>query len=555
MGEILQHFLLLFLVTSPLVGMGAVVVVSLRREKPALQEAVVVHALLTAALAALVVLVYRVQPISPETDDETVAAMPLHGGLRWIGDPTEVEEIDKVSDDEGEISLALLPIVRLAWGIDGVGLCYVVLTALVLVPALLVSISSSKAFSEITTATFGLLGCGFGLLGLLVAQDIVWSIVCSGALIGFSALLVGRTGGIERREAMRGMLARLGAGMLAGGLALIGVVYSLSWMQVWGGDASFHPNFVWERVQYDVVGLRYVDPVADEVWQQTAPAIGLFVVFAAGAWLPMFPLHRHWLAWWQQSPRGLQFVWLCVVSNVGLFGLVQFVLPVFGPLETATVWWGGGLGLVGFLYATCVMARQREFIAAVSYGIVAQQGLCFSAFICGERAALWGGVLQIVNVGLSVSLLLWRANVDTEQSAAWWYRVALASLSGVPGTLGFASQVLIVWGLFNSPVSGALVLAVVIGIVFGGRIWHRVSRLPTDRPPLDATDNLPLIGQLTATGYVIITAGLLIVCGVQPGLLLDRIRSSTEHLALAGSAVEKNDVADALKPSARGGEP
>ncbi|MEX0725449.1 MAG: hypothetical protein WD065_04220 [Planctomycetaceae bacterium] len=576
----LNQYLLLLVITSPLVGILAIAVISRGGPKAAAErEAVVLHALLTLGLAGLLVIQYRAPAAVPQTNAAArdIPTVQMQGGFRWIGDSVRLEErraAKQTSEEDRLFHLPLLPIVRMAWGIDGVSLCFIVMTSLVMIPALLSpahrrggGANAPAAFpthhKDDTVTAICLLGCSFGLLGLLAAQDVVWLMACAGMLIGFSAFLLGTCGGVDRREAITRSVARLGMGTLAIGLALIGFVYAFSWMQVWGGETEFLPQFLWQRVQHDLVVLREIDPVADQVWRQTAPAIGLMCLAGAWAWLPMFPLHRRWIPLWRQSPPGLRFVWLCVGSQLGLFGLVQFALPVFGPLEDATIWWSGLLGLSGFLYAQGVMAKQRTFLSAVSYGVVAQQGLCFAALTCGERAAFWGGLLQVVNVGLSVSLLVWQCmqGERTNEAPSWCHRAAIGSMSGIPGTLGFIGQLLMLWGLFRSPIAGEMVLLTVPAIVFGGRLWQWAVQLPFDvelgESPQISNGEIPTpsISTWTARGYAVVVAGVLMICGVHPGLMLNRLRPSTEHLALAGKPVAEKEVVKVAAPRVRDGGP
>ncbi|MDA0833424.1 MAG: hypothetical protein O2955_08580 [Planctomycetota bacterium] len=559
MWEGLNQYLLLLAITSPLVGMVAIALISRGGSNAmALREAVVIHAILTAGFVGLLVIQYRVPTslLQSGVAIREIPAVQMQGAFRWIGDPVRHEpkhSAKQHAEDELSSPMSLLPIVRMAWGIDGVSLCFVVMTALVMIPSLLSPVTPAKYGESHAVSSVCLLGCSFSLLGIFSAQDVVWLIACVGMLIGFSAFLLATHGGVDRRNVMTRCVARWGMGTLAGGLALIGIVYAFSWMQVWSGESAFLPEFVWPRVRHDLVSLRYIDPVAEQVWRQTAPAIGLTCLVGAWAWLPMFPLHRRWISFWRQSSSGLRFVWMCVGSQLGLFILVQYVLPVFGPLEETTIWWSGLLGLIGFLYAQAVMARQQSFLGAISYGLIAQQGLCFAALICGERAALWGGLLQIVNVSLSVSLLVWQKLQEPTANntvPSWCGRVALGSLSGMPGTLGFVSQLLILWGLFGAPVAGEIVLLTLVGLVFGGRLWQRATRLPYDEvlPSSEITatskDSMPSIGIGAAYAYALVVAGGLILVGVQPALMLNRLRPSTEQLALAGMPVSTPAVTE-----------
>ncbi|MFN0197424.1 MAG: proton-conducting transporter membrane subunit [Planctomycetaceae bacterium] len=557
MWAILNQLLLLLVITSPLVG---IVVVALGFRwgagRDAIREAVITNSWLTVALVGLVVVAFRVPhaPVGEEASERQRPAIQMNGSMRWLGDSASravMEDVRSPSHD-ATLSAKVLPAVRMAWGVDAIQLCFLTMTAILMIPMCLIHpprpVDAASATDRKSEAQWyiGILGIGASTMAIVTAQDVVWLMAAVVGLVFLSACVIGEWGGIARRSAVSSVAVRLGMGSLAFGLALMGLVYALAWMQFWGGENSFGPNHLWQRIHMENLSRRFFDPVAGHLWQQMSPVIGLLFCIGAYFWLPIVPVHRSWTQWWSQSPAALRLFWISVGSQLGLFGLVEFVLPLFSPLSETAIQSCGAIGLSGFLYTLCLMSRQTTLVGAMSYGTLAQQGLCFAAMTCGERSALWGGLLQIVSFSLSSGVILWQRSMGSPIRNGWprWtVEIATGSLCGVPGTLGFVSQLLILWGLFRSPVNGELFFLTLVSWVFSSSIWRRSLTLPLE---LQESDIPIAVGEnvvnpqepvsscrgWSAFGYALIVAVILLGTGLRPALILDRLKPSTQHLAL-----------------------
>jgi len=224
---------------------------------------------------------------------------------------------------------------------------------------------------------------------------------------------------------------------------------------------------------------------------QMAVFLALFAGFAIK--VPLVPLHT-WLPLAHvEAPAAGSVLLAGVLLKIGGYGFVRFNLPMLPEATAACTPWLLWLSVAGIVYGALVALAQTDMKRLIAYSSVSHLGFCMLGVFVGSSIGMQGGVLQMVNHGLStgglfalVGMLYERyhtrriadyGGVAREMPLAAFFMVfmALASI-GLPGLNGFVGEFLILLGAFRSvKLYGILATAgVVLGAVYMLWMFQRV---------------------------------------------------------------------------------
>jgi NADH-quinone oxidoreductase subunit M len=415
--------------------------------------------------------------------------------------------------------------IRLTLGMDGLSQVMILLTALLLVAAVLVSWNEANrppAFYALLLLSTG------GIVGVFLALDLVLFYICWEVMLIPLFFLIGVWGGEQRvRVAVKFLLFSL-TGSLLMLLAIIGL-YVLHGRQT--GDYTFA-----------LAALRTTDiPAGLGFWLYGAFLLAFLIK------MPVVPLHRWQPDAYSSAPLAGTLLLAGVLAKTGVFGLVRFAFPVFPVQARASLPLLAALALLGILYAGWVAFNQNDLKRLVAYSSIAHLGFIVLGLSSWHSTAVTGSLLQMLNHGLTTAALFilvsfYERRTGSRQLDALgglWGRLpvlsalfllfALASL-GLPGLNNFTGEILILLGVFSSsPLWGALALgglilaaAYVLRMV-QGVLWGPVREVGP-RPDLSLQE-----------GLVLVPLAILVVwLGVYPETFLEPLRHSAD-LLLDGS--------------------
>lgn len=465
--------------------------------------------------------------------------------------------------------------IRFSFGLDGLSLWLFALTALLMPVCVLVS---WEAISEHVAAYYALLLLlGTGMLGVFAARDIILFYIFFEFTLIPLFFLIGIWGSEERRYAAIKFFLFTLAGSLLTFLGLVAIV-------VWN---YFHSSsgvltFSIPRLSLELIRAP-IEPTL-QMWI----FIALFAGFAIK--VPLFPLHT-WLPLAHvQAPTAGSVLLAGVLLKIGTYGFVRFSLPMLPDATVAATPWLLGLSVAGIIYGALVALAQRDIKRLIAYSSVSHLGFCMLGVFAINMLGMEGGVLQMVNHGLSTGALFAVVGMLYERYhtreiarfsgiarrlpvlAFFMLFMSLASI-GLPGLNGFVGEFLLLMGMFqrawlDPPVEWSLqfkiisVLAV-SGVVLGA--WYMLALVksvffgPLHEPGGDAEhahDHVPA-GDLKFR-EVLALAPLAIVIlwiGVWPEFFLARMRptlqmvtakvqSSLEHLEKERAIVAEAELQD-----------
>jgi len=360
-------------------------------------------------------------------------------------------------------------------GMDGISLTMVLLTTLLTISAVLVS---WKSVTERSSEFYAwLLALETGMLGAFCAFDILLFYVFFEFTLIPLFFLVGVWGGPERRRAAKRFFIYTLAGSL---LTLIGLVALVLEIYVRGKTST---PFSIPEIARQLAATPL--PVATQRWMFLCLSAGFIVK------VPLFPFHT-WLPLAHvEAPTAGSVLLAGVLLKLGTYGFLRTTLPFF-PAAT----WEIGvpliavLSVIGIIYGALCALAQNDVKRLVAFSSVSHLGFCMLGLFALNVEGISGGVLQMINHGLStgglfllVGMLYERYHTrklsDYSGMAARLPLLSLAmifmcfSSMGLPGLNGFTGEFLSLIGMFKArPLFGVLGT---VGVVLGA--WYLLSML------------------------------------------------------------------------------
>jgi NADH-quinone oxidoreductase subunit M len=370
--------------------------------------------------------------------------------------------------------------IRLSLGLDGLSLWMFGLTALLMIPAILVS---WEAVGDRAPGFYCLLLLlEAGMLGVFAARDIILFYICFEFTLIPLYFLIGIWGSEDRRHAANKFFLYTFAGSL---LTLLGLLAIVWWNADHTGTLTFH-------IPQLLAGLEH-HPIEPQL--QFCLFVALFAGFAVK--VPLFPLHT-WLPLAHvQAPTAGSVVLAGILLKIGSYGFVRFNLSMLPDATVQCMPWILWLSAIGIIYGALVALVQADMKRLVAYSSVSHMGYCMLGLFAINTLGMEGGVLQMINHGLStgglfaiVGMIYERYHTrEIRQFGGLARRTPLLAVFmliftfssiGLPGLNGFAGEFMILIGMFQrawtNPLPGfewhmkAVTVLAVFGVILGA--WY-----------------------------------------------------------------------------------
>jgi len=348
-------------------------------------------------------------------------------------------------------------------GVDGISLVLVMLTTF-LMPIVLLA-SWNDIGRSLRSYVFFMLFLETGMIGAFVSLNLFQFYVFWEVMLIPMYFIIGIWGGPRRVYAALKFFMFTMLGSLLMLVALL-VVYRLNFEQ--GGALNL------DLVSLPGSGsLGLLDtgvPLLGEApWWKTQ--FWLFAAFALAFAIkvPVVPFHTWLPDAHVEAPTGGSVILAGVLLKMGTYGFVRFALPLFPVAASGHffVTLAFTLGLVGIVYGSLVAMVQSDIKKLVAYSSVAHLGFVVLGIFALNVQGLTGGVLQMVNHGLSTGALfllvgfLYERRHTREISAfggiarpmpvyAAMFGIVMMSSVGLPALNGFVGEFLILLGTFSA---------------------------------------------------------------------------------------------------------
>jgi NADH-quinone oxidoreductase subunit M len=251
-----------------------------------------------------------------------------------------------------------------------------------------------------------------------------------------------------------------------------------------------------------------------------------------------------------------------VMLKLGTYGLLRFGLYLF---PEAAIWARPlflTLAVIGIIYGAVVATMQRDLKRLVAYSSIAHLGFIVLGLFAVTAQSVTGGVLQMINHGVSTGALFllvgWiyerrhtreiselRGLQSIAPIFAAGFTVVMLSSIGVPGLNGFVGEYLILVGSFLSArwwtvvAAAGVILAALYLLWAYQRVFHGEPDTDDDGNPKPFPE-LRLKEGMVLLGFI----GIIVFTGVYPKPMIDRVQPSVDALLVHISDKARVDIAE-----------
>jgi NADH-quinone oxidoreductase subunit M len=331
-------------------------------------------------------------------------------------------------------------------GVDGISVLLVLLTTFLMPLVILSSWHSVESRWKEFAITMLLLETG--MIGVFVALDLFLFYVFWEAMLIPMYLIIGIWGGPNRVYAAVKFIIYTLTGSL---LMLVAILF-----------VYFQHGTATNTYTFDLpVLVRFVIPAG---FTQDLLFFAFALAFAIK--VPMFPFHTWLPDAHVEAPTAGSVILAGVLLKMGTYGFLRFCLPLF---PQASLHWAPllfTLAVIGIIYGAWVSTVQPDIKKLVAYSSVSHLGFVVLGLFTLTMQGLVGGIIQMVNHGLSTGALFLMVGMIYERrhtrliadfGGLWkvipafsvlFLIVCLSSL-GLPGLNGFVGEFLILVGTFQ----------------------------------------------------------------------------------------------------------
>ena len=368
-----------------------------------------------------------------------LASLPLY----WLYQPV-AKNADTLWLKEAAVDWIPAWGVKYAVGIDGISLFLVLLTTFLTPLCILASWRAIKDRVRGYLISFLLLESA--MIGTFCALDVFLFYVFWEAMLVPMYLIIGVWGGPRRIYAAVKFFLYTMVGSVLMLVAILVTYFNLP-----EATRSFD-LFVWYGA-----GMGH----NIQIWCFLAFALAFAIK------VPLFPFHTWLPDAHVEAPTAGSVILAGVLLKMGTYGFIRFAIPLFPDAAHTLAPLMVALAVIGIIYGALLAMAQKDMKKLVAYSSVSHLGFVMLGLFAYNLQGVSGGMLQMVNHGISTGALFLLVGVLYERRhtrmiadfggigrvmpaySAIFMIVTLSSI-GLPGTNGFIGEFLVLLGAFKN---------------------------------------------------------------------------------------------------------
>jgi NADH-quinone oxidoreductase subunit M len=414
--------------------------------------------------------------------------------------------------------------------VDGVSLWLVVLTAFITPIAAYVSFGAS--LTRVKDWCFALLLLEGGMLGAFLSLDLFLFYVFWELMLVPMYVIIGVWGGTNRiKSAIKFFLYTMtGSVLMLGAILYLAYAYAQA-----AGELSFD-YFELQRLMLP----RHV-----QVWLWLAFTLAFVIK------VPMFPLHTWLPDAHTEAPTAGSVILAAIMLKAGTYGYLRFSVGLFPEASAEYAANLAGVAVLGgIIYGALCAWKQEDVKRLIAYSSVAHLGYVMLGIFAMTQASIEGGILQMVNHGISTGalFLLFGVIYDRKHTRnvhefgglakpmpvyATFFVIATLASIGLPGTNGFIGEFMVITGTFASErlghFNGVQAVGAAIGVILGAVYMLMVVQKMFFGPVSKPNRRLPDLNAREILSVAPLAMAIFIV-GLFPNVLLSQIKDAAARV-------------------------
>jgi NADH-quinone oxidoreductase subunit M len=314
------------------------------------------------------------------------------------------------------------------------------------------------------------------------------------------------------------------------------------------------------------------------VSQQMPPELQVWLFFSFflgfAIKVPMFPFHTWLPDAHTEAPTAGSVILAAILLKMGTYGFVRFSLPMFPEAvrDRRVIAVMVALAIIGIVYGAMVTLVQKDMKRLIAYSSVSHLGFVMLGVFALNMSGMQGGILQMINHGISTGALFLLVGVLYERRHtrmiaeygglakqmpvfATYFMIMALSSRGLPLLNGFIGEFTILQGAFAKSFWWAFFAAtgIVLGAAYLLWLYQRLFFGEITNPANAKLPDLTFREQLTLLPLVILALWI----GLYPAPIFRVIRRPSEKIVqiVGGATAEAPAMAEkaAPAPDASGG--